>query len=346
LLHGYGEFLNIKQRKFEAAAQQYIQSLPIRHLKQDERLASTLFELGLVLTYAAQAKEAEPYLREYLDLHRRLFPDEQTNRSPPQLWAGEQHVDVARALVHLADDLKAQGKIEQAESSFRQALEVVSNAFADAKSVSTFNATAWILVAAEWPTEWDATLAIAAARKAATATDRKDADILDTLAASFAAAGQFTNAINVEHEAMGLVLEENRKSDFGSRLRLFELHLPVGSHPLLAQRTMVLLAQGKFAEAEPRARACLALREVEIQDAWQTFNARSMLGGSLLGQKHYADAEPLLLSGYEGMKQREGKIPPRGQGAPQGSSSTPRPTLRSHKPPRTGNRMEAQVDRT
>jgi len=35
-----------------------------------------------------------------------------------------------------------------------------------------------------------------------------------------------------------------------------------------------------------------------------------MLGGSLLGQKKYAEAEPLLLSGYEGMKQREVKIPP------------------------------------
>jgi eukaryotic-like serine/threonine-protein kinase len=34
-----------------------------------------------------------------------------------------------------------------------------------------------------------------------------------------------------------------------------------------------------------------------------------MLGGSLLGQKKYAEAEPLLLVGYEGMKQREANIP-------------------------------------
>ena len=46
-----------------------------------------------------------------------------------------------------------------------------------------------------------------------------------------------------------------------------------------------------------------------IPDDWLTFNARSLLGGSLLGQKKYAEAEPLLLSGYEGMKQREDKIP-------------------------------------
>ena len=33
---------------------------------------------------------------------------------------------------------------------------------------------------------------------------------------------------------------------------------------------------------------------------------------ALLGQKKYADAEPLLLEGYEGMKQREKTIPPQG----------------------------------
>ena len=45
-------------------------------------------------------------------------------------------------------------------------------------------------------------------------------------------------------------------------------------------------------------------------DAWSTFNTQSQLGGALLGQKKYADAEPLLRKGYEGMKQREKTIPP------------------------------------
>jgi hypothetical protein len=38
-----------------------------------------------------------------------------------------------------------------------------------------------------------------------------------------------------------------------------------------------------------------------------------MLGSALLGQKKYGDAEPLLLSGYEGMKQREQAIPAQGR---------------------------------
>jgi hypothetical protein len=35
-----------------------------------------------------------------------------------------------------------------------------------------------------------------------------------------------------------------------------------------------------------------------------------MLGGCLVGQNRYAEAEPLLLQGYEGMRQREAQIPP------------------------------------
>jgi hypothetical protein len=44
-------------------------------------------------------------------------------------------------------------------------------------------------------------------------------------------------------------------------------------------------------------------------DARPTFKTRSLPGGSLLGQRKYAEAEPLLVAGYEGMKAREAKIP-------------------------------------
>jgi hypothetical protein len=52
----------------------------------------------------------------------------------------------------------------------------------------------------------------------------------------------------------------------------------------------------------------LAIREKVQPDAWRTFDARSMLGGSLLGQGKYVEAEPLVVSGYEGMEAREEAI--------------------------------------
>jgi hypothetical protein len=71
-----------------------------------------------------------------------------------------------------------------------------------------------------------------------------------------------------------------------------------------------LLLQAKaFAEAEPLLRECLAILEKTQPDAWTTFNTKSMLGDALPGQRKYADAEPLLLKGYDGMKRREKKIP-------------------------------------
>ena len=67
------------------------------------------------------------------------------------------------------------------------------------------------------------------------------------------------------------------------------------------------------AHVEPMLRECLSIRLEKLPDDWRTFNTQNMLGGSLLGQHKYADAEPLLLSGYEGMKIREASIPPAGR---------------------------------
>lgn len=53
----------------------------------------------------------------------------------------------------------------------------------------------------------------------------------------------------------------------------------------------------------------LAIRQKLQPDVWTTFNTQSMLGGAKLGQKKYAEAEPLLIQGYQGMKDRKAKIP-------------------------------------
>ena len=71
-----------------------------------------------------------------------------------------------------------------------------------------------------------------------------------------------------------------------------------------------LLRQQEYTAAETMLRECLHIRAAQQPDAWNTFNTRSVLGGALLGQHRYAEAEPLLKEGYAGLKQREAKIPP------------------------------------
>jgi eukaryotic-like serine/threonine-protein kinase len=65
----------------------------------------------------------------------------------------------------------------------------------------------------------------------------------------------------------------------------------------------------RFTDAETIARECLKLREAKKPDDWSRFYTMNQLGGALSGQKKYGEAEPLLIGGYDGMKDRERKIP-------------------------------------
>jgi tetratricopeptide (TPR) repeat protein len=81
----------------------------------------------------------------------------------------------------------------------------------------------------------------------------------------------------------------------------------------LAALGLHLMQQAKWSDAEAALRECVTIRQKALPDFWNTFNAMSMLGAALLGQKKYTDAEPLLVKGFEGMKQRAETIPPQGK---------------------------------
>jgi len=88
---------------------------------------------------------------------------------------------------------------------------------------------------------------------------------------------------------------------------------------VLAQAGLTLLLAKAWTDAEPILRECLTLREKLAANAipqvlpWQVANVRSMLGEALFGQEKYAEAEPLLLAGYTGLKEHEATIPPEGK---------------------------------
>lgn len=70
----------------------------------------------------------------------------------------------------------------------------------------------------------------------------------------------------------------------------------------------VRIQQRKYAEAELALRDAAQVYARAWPDAWQRYNCQSLLGVSLAGQKRYAEAEPLVLAGYEGMLQRQATI--------------------------------------
>jgi tetratricopeptide (TPR) repeat protein len=77
----------------------------------------------------------------------------------------------------------------------------------------------------------------------------------------------------------------------------------------MAVRGSILLLEKKPDQAERELRESLKICERVQPDDWTTFDTQSSLGEALLDQHKYADAEPLLLSGYRGLKQREDAIP-------------------------------------
>jgi hypothetical protein len=92
--------------------------------------------------------------------------------------------------------------------------------------------------------------------------------------------------------------------------------LPKDSPQLAAQLASLgqtLLTLKAWDEAEPLIREAITIREAKAPDAWTTFNTMSLLGGALLGKNKLAEAEPLLLDGYRGMKEREAAIPAQGK---------------------------------
>jgi len=71
----------------------------------------------------------------------------------------------------------------------------------------------------------------------------------------------------------------------------------------------ILIKQKKWSKAETLWRELVGILEKTQKDVWLTSYGKSMLGAALLGRKKYAEAEPLLIEGYEGLQQHADKIP-------------------------------------
>jgi serine/threonine protein kinase/tetratricopeptide (TPR) repeat protein len=78
---------------------------------------------------------------------------------------------------------------------------------------------------------------------------------------------------------------------------------------LMTELGQNLSRQQKWEEAERLLRDGLAFYEKKNPDYFGCFNVKSLLGGVLLGREKYAEAEPLLLAGYEGLSKDAAKNP-------------------------------------
>jgi len=93
-------------------------------------------------------------------------------------------------------------------------------------SAETLNDIAWQLSTARLSALRNGARAVAFAEKAVAATARRNPNFLSTLAAAYAEAGQFDQAVAVQQEAIELVKDEGRQQEFTARRKLYEAHTP------------------------------------------------------------------------------------------------------------------------
>ena len=140
-------------------------------------------------------------------------------------------------------------------------------------------------------------------RTVATQTAKLGIDHPGTLATRFDLAGAYQargDSARAESLLRDVLIARERK--------------PGLQHPEAA-RTLSALARNLLTQAQvgrgrvappfgPADMGCETPRRLE-----SVSTARSLLGGSLLGQEKFAEAEPLLLSAYDGMSASESRIP-------------------------------------
>lgn len=297
----------------------------------DPIVAVSLDNLANALRGMKRADEAEPLLVRSLEMRRRLYPGD--------------HPDLATGINNLADLLLSRGDRAAAEPLLLEALAMLERLYPGDHPLvlmakGNLAALYWVLGRLDQSIPlFEQALAGQAGR-----LGRAHPDTLRTIAntgVNYKDAGRIAEAIPLLEEAYraakrfphlsyaGPALLEacakgaaaGRPDDREQALALLPRLLADtrAAHPgesaalaaALVQLATPLLDLSAWDEAEPLLREALAIRQASASDAWTTFNTTSLLGAALLGQCRFSEAESMLLAGYDGMKQREGTIPPR-----------------------------------
>jgi eukaryotic-like serine/threonine-protein kinase len=108
-------------------------------------------------------------------------------------------------------------------------------------------------------------------------------------------AGRWDEAIGI---LRGVVRLRKEKSGAGQLQTLIAFNALVRAH----------LGARHWAEAEATAREAHDLHAKAMPDDWLRFYAMGQLGAAMVGREKYAEAEPMLIGAYEGLKAREAKI--------------------------------------
>jgi len=214
----------LKEGRFVEAEQQARRCLAIREkvFPTDWRTFNSRSQLGGSLLGLQKYTEAEALLisaYEGMKKHEGMIPNagktrlKETIRRLVRLYEATSRNDEAARWRTVANDW------------YRKQVEQYRKA-ADLENVEGLNGLARLLATCEDSAIRDGRNAVTFAEKAVAAANRRDPMTLDTLAAAYAESGEFDKAVVVQREAMVLLDSNVLKTDFATRLKLYESNTP------------------------------------------------------------------------------------------------------------------------
>jgi len=284
---------------------------------------------NLAAVYQQQGKyaEAEALYRQTLEIQRRVL--------------GSAHPDTLGSMGNLALVYYNQRKYAQAETLFNQTLEIQRRALGpeNPETLRTMNSLASDYSAQGKYAEAESLLTktLEAQRRLLGPENPETLSTMDSVAEGYRDQGKYAQAealygqtLELERRVLGPESADTLASMNGLALTYYlqgnysqaeadltrtlagQRHTLGAENPdtmeSVADLALVYVSEGKFAASEPLAREAVELYQKQQPDDWQRFRAESLLGASLAGEKKYAEAEPLLLKGYQGMLARKDRI--------------------------------------
>lgn len=240
---------------------------------------------NLANVYRAEGKDAqaEPLYRQTLDARRRAL--------------GPEHPDTLTSINNLANVYWSQGNFAQAETLYSQAAEIQGRVLGPEHPDTLLSMGNLADTYAEQG-KYDQAEALFVktleiSRRVLGPEHTRTLGFLSDFATSYQRQGKYDLA---ERYALQVV---------AGRRRAGASEDPFDTESATADLAETYVLEGKFAESEPLAHEILEFNEKKQPDDWERFRAESLLGASLAGEKKYAEAEPLLLDGYQGMLARK-----------------------------------------
>ena len=277
------------QGKYAQAEELYTKVLEVRKRVLGTEHPDTLSTMNnLALVYQDQGKyaQAEPMFTAVVEAWRRVL--------------GEEHSQTLTAMNNLARLYGTQGKYGQAEPLYLKVVEVQRRVMGSAHPdtlISVNNLAALYRDEGKYGQAEPLFLSVVEAWRRVLGEDHPNTLAgMGNLAVTYGNEGKYAQA-----EPLFIRVLELQRRVLGVE------------HPrrltTMNNLALLYLQQSKDAQAEALLSEAFNIHKKTKNDTWVRYNCESLLGASLAGQKKYAEAEALLVSGYEGMQQRVGTIP-------------------------------------